>query len=56
MVKRLVQDPMAGPIHVPPGLGTAPVLDLMCSHFVLTLAAKQGGLPPAQPKVVQLAV
>jgi SpoVK/Ycf46/Vps4 family AAA+-type ATPase len=26
-----------------PGLRGAPVLDLMCSHFVLTLAAKQGG-------------
>lgn len=25
-----------------PGLDVAPVLDLMCSHFVLTLAAKQG--------------
>jgi len=25
-----------------PGLATAPVLDLMCSHFVLTLAAQQG--------------
>jgi SpoVK/Ycf46/Vps4 family AAA+-type ATPase len=25
-----------------PGLKEAPVLDLMCSHFVLTLAAKQG--------------
>jgi len=25
-----------------PGLADAPVLDLMCSHFVLTLAAKQG--------------
>jgi SpoVK/Ycf46/Vps4 family AAA+-type ATPase len=26
-----------------PGLKGAPVLDLMCSHFVLTLAARQGG-------------
>ncbi|MFD0668261.1 ATP-binding protein [Ramlibacter sp. MAHUQ-53] len=26
-----------------PGLVEAPVLDMMCSHFVLTLAAKQGG-------------
>jgi hypothetical protein len=25
-----------------PGLKEAPVLELMCSHFVLTLAAKQG--------------
>ena len=24
-----------------PGLAGAPVLDLMCSHFVLTLAAQQ---------------
>lgn len=26
-----------------PGLEEAPVLDLMCSHFVLSLAARQGG-------------
>ena len=26
-----------------PGVEEAPVLDLMCSHFVLTLAARQGG-------------
>jgi SpoVK/Ycf46/Vps4 family AAA+-type ATPase len=26
-----------------PGMKEAPVLDLMCSHFVLTLAARQGG-------------
>ena len=26
-----------------PGLKEAPVLDMMCSHFVLTLAARQGG-------------
>ena len=25
-----------------PGLEDAPVLDLMCSHFVLTLASRQG--------------
>ena len=25
-----------------PGLKEAPVLDLMCSHFVLNLAARQG--------------
>src|SRR3954466_16260493 len=30
-------------LHPAPGLKDAPVLDLMCSHFVLTLAAKQGG-------------
>ena len=30
-----------GRLHVPHGLKQAPVLDLMCSHFVLTLAARQ---------------
>jgi SpoVK/Ycf46/Vps4 family AAA+-type ATPase len=29
-------------VFVPPSLRQAPVLDLMCSHFVLSLAAKQG--------------
>jgi SpoVK/Ycf46/Vps4 family AAA+-type ATPase len=29
-------------VFVPPGLRHAPVLDMMCSHFVLTLAARQG--------------
>jgi SpoVK/Ycf46/Vps4 family AAA+-type ATPase len=29
-------------VYLPPGLRQAPVLDLMCSHFVLTLAARQG--------------
>jgi SpoVK/Ycf46/Vps4 family AAA+-type ATPase len=29
-------------VFVPSGLRQAPVLDLMCSHFVLTLAARQG--------------
>ncbi len=29
-------------VFVPPGLRQAPVLELMCSHFVLTLAARQG--------------
>jgi hypothetical protein len=29
--------------YFPPRVWDAPVLDLMCSHFVLTLAAKQGG-------------
>jgi len=29
-------------VFLPPGLRQAPVLDLMCSHFVLTLAARQG--------------
>jgi SpoVK/Ycf46/Vps4 family AAA+-type ATPase len=31
-----------GRVFVPPGMRQAPVLDLMCSHFVLTLAARQG--------------
>lgn len=38
MVKRLVDLQLCPS----PGLADAPVLDLMCSHFVLTLAAKQG--------------
>ena len=29
-------------VFVPPGLRQAPVLDLMCSHFVVSLAARQG--------------
>jgi SpoVK/Ycf46/Vps4 family AAA+-type ATPase len=29
-------------VYVPTSLRQAPVLDLMCSHFVLTLAARQG--------------
>ena len=29
-------------VFVPPGLRQAPVLDLMCSHFVLSLASRQG--------------
>ena len=33
----------AGDLLLSPGLKEAPVLDLMCSHFVLTLAARQGG-------------
>ena len=52
MSKRMVE-PMAaavrpgieareGRVFVPHGLRQAPVLDLMCSHFVLTLAARQG--------------
>jgi hypothetical protein len=31
-----------GQLLLSPGLKDAPVLDLMCSHFVLTLAARQG--------------
>ena len=42
MVKRLIAE-MAGALALPsPGLNEAPVLDLMCSHFVLTLAARRG--------------
>ena len=42
MVKRLVAE-LAGPLlHLSPGLKNAPLLDLMCSHFVLTLAARRG--------------
>lgn len=33
----------AGDLLLSPELKDAPVLDLMCSHFVLTLAARQGG-------------
>jgi SpoVK/Ycf46/Vps4 family AAA+-type ATPase len=42
MVKRTFHDAAGGAILPSPGLGDSPVLDLMCSHFVLTLAAKQG--------------
>ncbi len=42
MVKRLVSDPAHAQLVPSPGLQTAPVLDLMCSHFVLTLVARQG--------------
>lgn len=42
MVKRLVRDLVAAQVIASPGLEAAPVLDLMCSHFVLTLVARQG--------------
>ena len=44
MVKRLLAVNVGsdGLLLVSPGLKDAPVLDLMCSHFVLALAAKQG--------------
>jgi SpoVK/Ycf46/Vps4 family AAA+-type ATPase len=42
MVKRSIADFTAGHMLVSPGLKDAPVLDLMCSHFVLTLASRQG--------------
>ena len=34
--------PFANDLLLSPGLKDAPVLDLMCSHFVLSLAARQG--------------
>jgi len=42
MVKRLVAEVSGGLVLVSPGLRDAPVMDLMCSHFVLTLAARRG--------------
>src|SRR3990167_9341347 len=39
---RGLSDAREGRVFVPHGLRQAPVLDLMCSHFVLTLAARQG--------------
>ena len=42
MVKRLVTELAGAVVLISPGLREAPVLDLMCSHFVLTLAARRG--------------
>ena len=42
MVKRLAAERANGQVLVSPGLGQAPVLDLMCSHFILSLAARLG--------------
>ncbi|MBX9817665.1 MAG: ATPase, partial [Burkholderiaceae bacterium] len=42
MVKRTLFHSLGGHLIPSPGLQDAPVLDLMCSHFVLTLAARQG--------------
>ena len=42
MVKRLVAGLSGGLTLASPGLKDAPLLDLMCSHFVLTLAVRQG--------------
>lgn len=42
MVKRAAQESRSGQVMLPPGLACAPVLDLMCTHFVLTLAQQQG--------------
>jgi SpoVK/Ycf46/Vps4 family AAA+-type ATPase len=43
MVKRLIPDRANGQILISRSLKEAPVLDLMCSHFVLTLVARLGG-------------
>lgn len=42
MAKRSMQVRGQAGMLATPGLDSAPVLDLMCSHFVLTLAAQQG--------------
>jgi len=42
MAKRLVTAQTGRLVLPSPGLEEAPVLDLMCSHFVLTLAARRG--------------
>ena len=42
MAKRSLSQPLGAHLIPAPGLLEAPVLDLMCSHFVLTLAARQG--------------
>ena len=41
MAKRPLLEPLGAHLIASPGLQDAPVLDLMCSHFVLTLAARQ---------------
>jgi SpoVK/Ycf46/Vps4 family AAA+-type ATPase len=41
--QRTIQMRQPAGMRPSPGLASAPVLDLMCSHFVLTLAAQQGG-------------
>ena len=42
MVRRMAQESRTGQVMLPPGLAAAPVLDLMCTHFVLTLTQQQG--------------
>ena len=42
MAKRTIQVREQAGLLASPGLAGAPVMDLMCSHFVLTLAAQQG--------------
>ena len=50
MAKRLGSDLSSnGHLLQSPGLKDAPVLDLMCSHFVLSLAARQGPSFNARP-------
>ena len=44
MAKRLLCQSLGGHLIPSPGLLEAPVLDLMCSHFVLTLATRQGAV------------
>ncbi len=41
MAKRSLLEPLGAHLIASPGLVDAPVLDLMCSHFVLTLASRQ---------------
>ncbi len=43
MGKRIMSDRTDGTLLASPGLREAPVLDLMCSHFVLTLVGRLGG-------------
>ena len=42
MAKRTIQVREQAGMLATPGMDSAPVLDLMCSHFVLTLASQQG--------------
>ena len=42
MARRLVPDLTGGRMLFSPGLKEAPVMDLMCSHFILTLVTRQG--------------
>ena len=42
MVRRIAQESRTGQWMLPPGLTCAPALDLMCTHFVLTLTQQQG--------------
>ena len=55
---RGLPDAREGRVFVPHGLRQAPVLDLMCSHFVLTLAARQGraSIANAEQPVVTIEV